>query len=200
MKIDKDITFSVILVNYKDRTVSEIVRLSDETEADILCKKLNDALDCCEHEVRVEFSVRHNHSDLGKHFESRRRPGRMLKESSDGVVVFTGRFDNRWEIPLENLENADWDFYVDKDEDLMEQMFSARVKDVNNEELAVSVDVLVHPDDHLTYSCFYISDDDDHETDSCSINDADTTTESACDVFGIVPKSFKELRRIYNEQ
>ena len=87
MKIDKDITFSVILVNYKDRTVSEIVRLSDETEADILCKKLNDALDCCEHEVRVEFSVRHNHSDLGKHFESRRRPGRMLKEDEEGSKV-----------------------------------------------------------------------------------------------------------------
>lgn len=118
---------------------------------------------------------------------------------SKNVMTFTGRFDNMWEVPLGNLKTARWDYDVCNQEDeLMEQIFTATVKDIHDNELVVSIDILIHPDGHLTYCGVYISDDDDHEVDNCSIDGKDIATEDACDRFGIVPKSYEELKNEYN--
>lgn len=131
--------------------------------------------------------------------ESHRPRGRMLRESDeeDDVVIFTSMDGKKWKIPRENLENAKWTYDVDELDGEMEQLFATKVKDINNKDIFVGVDILVDEDDIHYYGDFIINSKYEAE---CTLDGYEVENEEACDDFGIEPKSYNTLKKIYRRK
>ena len=139
--------------------------------------------------------------------DSRILRGHMLKEfyenEEDDVdydnVIFTGEESERqYVIPKENLENAKWTYEVtEQQEGMMEQIFSATVKDVRNKDVRLEVNVLVVEDEDTYYGDFTIN---NREEAGCNWDEWDIDTEEACKYFGIEPKTYNVLKKIYSRR